>query len=117
MDSPLRKYTPLWSKYRPAILKMLVEAAEGPRQYKFMKHEFNNLNGKKGGSVGFAMTVTGSKPVKSMKDSEPALDLLNMLQTSPKGLELLRANTYEIVLDKDLMLHVSMIKPEVTTTN
>ena len=115
MDTPQRKYAPLWSKYRPAILKMMMGAAEGPQQYRFMKHEFTALNGKKGGTVSFSMIVSGSKPVKSMKDSETALDLLNMLQLSSKGSELLRANSYEIVLDRDLVLHVSMVTPETAT--
>ena len=104
-----RKYVPFWNKYRPAVLKMMVAAANGPQQYKFMHHEIQSMDGKKKGGFGFSLKVSGSKAVNNIRDSEMAQELLSMLQGSPKGSELIVTYTYEIVLDKQLVLHVSQI--------
>jgi hypothetical protein len=108
----LRKYAPLWNKYRPAILKMMLEAAAEPQTYKLMQHELVALDGKKKSNFGFSLRVSGSKAVNNIKDSELAQDLLNMLQLSRKATELTGLNTYDITLDRQLTLHVSQLKVE-----
>lgn len=109
METLNRKYAPLWNKYRPAILKMMLDAVQAPQQYKFMRHELVSMDEKKKGSFGFTLTVSKSRAVNKIKDSEIAQDLLNMLLLSRKGSELLNDNSYEIVLDKQFVLHVSQI--------
>jgi hypothetical protein len=112
MEMQLRKYAPLWSKYRPAILKMMLEAAEKPQQYRLMQHEFLAMDSKKKGGFGFSLVVSKSKAVNNIKDSEMAQDLLNMLQLSKKGSELLGTHSYEIMLDRQFNLHVSQVNQE-----
>ncbi len=116
MDSVSRKYAPLWNKYRPAILKMMVDAANEPQQYKLMQHELVAMDSKKKGGFGFTLQVTRSKATNNIKTSEIAQDLLNMLQTSKKATELMGVSSYEIVLDKQFMLHVNKVSTEVETT-
>ena len=111
MNMTFRKYAPLWNKYRPAILQMMVAAAYEPQQYKLMQHEIQAMDEKKKSGFGFNLFVSGSKATNNIKDSEIAQDLLNMLQLSRKGAELLVDFTYEIKLDKQFTLHISQINP------
>jgi hypothetical protein len=113
MDITLRKYAPLWNKYRPAILKMMVAAADEPQTYKLMQHELVAMDSKKKGGFGFTLQVAGNRPTNNIKQSEIAQDLFNMLQLSKKASELMGTNAYEIVLDKQFTLHVNQVKTEV----
>src|SRR5215208_3074405 len=105
MDQQLRKYAPLWNKYRPAILKMMLAAANEPQQYKLSSHEVLAHDSKKKGSPGFSLQVSKRKAVNNIKDSEIAQDLLNTLQASKRGSELIEQNDYSITLDKQFTLH------------
>ncbi|MCZ8356236.1 MAG: hypothetical protein O9340_15965 [Cyclobacteriaceae bacterium] len=106
------KYAPLWSKYRPAILKLLIDSASEPQTYKLMSHEIKSMDEKKKGSFSFNLHIAERKAVNNIKDSEIAQDLLNMLQQSKKGSELIQANRFEISMDKHFQLQVTQIKAE-----
>jgi hypothetical protein len=112
MNVTFRKYAPLWNKYRPAILKMMLAAAYEPQQYKLMQHEIQSMDEKKKTAFGFNLLISGSKATNNIKDSEIAQDLLNMLLLSRKGAELVDVHSYEIMLDKKFILHVSQINKE-----
>jgi hypothetical protein len=112
MNVTFRKYAPLWNKYRPAILKMMLAAAYEPQQYKLMQHEIQSMDEKKKTGFGFNLVVSGSKATNNIKDSEIAQDLLNMLLLSRKGAELVDVHSYEIMLDKKFILHVSQVNKE-----
>ena len=106
MDIDQRKYAPLWNKYRPAILKMMLAAAFEPQEYKLTEYEFKAMGGKKANGFGFSLLVADSWAVNNIKDSEVAQDLLNMLQLSRKGAELIHLNSYELVMDKHFILRI-----------
>jgi hypothetical protein len=106
-DLPNRKYAPLWSKYRPVILKMMIDSLQEPQQYQLMRHEFQALDEGKKKSIGFSLQVFKNKALNDIKTSEVAQDLLHMLLQSRKGIELMDSNTFEISLDRQLILHVS----------
>jgi hypothetical protein len=112
MDMSYRKYASLWNKYRPAILKMMLAAIDEPQQYKLMRHELQAMDEKRKSGFGFNLLVSGNKAINNIKDSEIAQDLLNMLILSRKGSELLGDYTYEIVLDKQFILHVRQVNTE-----
>jgi len=105
-------YVSLWSKYRPAILKLMVEAEGGTQQYKFFGHEFKSLNPKEKGYT-FSMQAFQGRALNDIRKSATAQDLLHVLLQSKKGTELLDASKYEFVLDKQFTLSVSTIQPEV----
>ena len=113
MNVTFRKYAPLWNKYRPAILKMMVSAAQEPQQYKLMQHEIQAMDEKKKTGFGFNLLVSGGKATNNIKDSEIAQDFLNMLLLSRKGSELVDAHSYEIMLDKRFILHISQVNQKV----
>lgn len=101
------KYAFLWDKYRPAILKFMVDSKEGPQQYKLFKHEFQNVNPSNKGGYTFELRVYQGKAVNDIRTSDIAKDLLIILQQSNKAMELAEDKLYQFSLDKNLMLHVT----------
>ena len=102
-----RTFSPIWNKYRPAILKMMLDAAEKPQQYKLSAHEFRALNQKQKGGFNFTLQVSKSRALNNIRDNVVAQDLLDVLQLSKKASELSEAAPYEIVLDKQFVLHIN----------
>jgi hypothetical protein len=105
-----RTYISLWNKYRPAILKMMMTASEGTQQYKFFAHEFKGLNPKEK-DYSFILQTHHGKAISNIKTSTTAQDLLEMLNSSQKGAELLNSGQYEFVMDKKFILSVKKIVP------
>lgn len=107
-------YTPVWAKYRPAILKLMLDASREEQEYKLYEHEFRALNEKKKGGFHFTLQMSKGKAINKIKDSMAAQDLLSVLQLSTKALELTNDNAYQIMLDKNFVLHVSKLNQENT---
>jgi hypothetical protein len=105
-------YTPLWNKYRPALLKLMLAAEQGSQQYKFSGHEFKALNSKEK-SYSFELRAFQGKAVNNIKSSIIAQELLEVLNLSPKASELMDSGTFQFVLDKKFVLHVSRPQPVV----
>lgn len=101
-----RIYTFVWSKYRPAILKLMIAAADGPQQYKFSDHEFRRINPKEKGGYSFTLRAFQSRAMNDIRASAPAQDLLRILQQSEKASSLMNASIYEFILDKQFVLHI-----------
>ena len=108
-------YTNLWSKYRPAILRLMVDSAEGPQKYKFSTHEFKNINPNEKGGHSFTLRVFQGKAVNNIKTSVVAKDLLVILKQSKTAAELTDTSTYEFTLDKQFTLHIKQDEPEIET--
>lgn len=104
-----RIYTYVWSKYRPAVLKLMIDAGQGQQQYKFSPHEFRRINPKEKGGHRFTLRVFQGQAVNNIRETPVAQDLLWILQQSRKALELVEASTYEFILDKNFMLNVTRI--------
>lgn len=112
-----RDFFPLWKKYKPAILFMMKEAAKGPQQYSFQKHEFDDLNPKKTSAYSFKFSVTSGLRASATKKSLLAEDLLMVLKGSEKAIELVESSEFDFELDKEFKLHVSARPlPEGSTT-
>ena len=99
-------YAHVWNKYRPVILKLMMASTEEPQQYKLSGHEFKDVNPKEKGSYAFTFQAFQGKPVTSIKTSEMALGLMNVLQQSRKAIELMETEKFEFVMDKNFTLHV-----------
>lgn len=102
-------YAPLWNKYRPAVLKLMVDAKTAPQEYQLFAHEVRAL-APKSKSLSFTMRVQGNKPLTSIKDSVIASDLLHALTLSKKATELMEQNAYEFTLTRDFKLHVAIVQ-------
>jgi len=103
-------YISLWNKYRPVIIQLMVNSAEGPQKYKFFDHEFKALNPKEK-SYSFALAAYQGKATNNIKTSLLAQDLLNMLNMSRKATELMQSNHFEFNMDKQFILHVKRPAP------
>jgi len=104
-------YVSLWSKYRPAILKLMVAAGEGTQQYKLFDHEFKTLNPKEKGYT-FTMQAFKGRAMNDIRKSATAQDLLHVLLQSKTASELLDGGKYEFTLDKQFTLSVSAVQAE-----
>ena len=103
-------YVSLWSKYRPAIIQLMVASQEGPKQYKLYAHEFKVLNAKEK-SYSFEMRAFKGKAVNKSKTTANALDLLAVLNDSKKASELMAETQFDFMLDKQYVLHVTRVEP------
>lgn len=104
-------YVSLWNKYRPAILKLMVDAGNGTQQYKLFDHEFKMLNPKEKGYT-FSMQASQGRALNDIRKSATAQDLLHVLLQSKKATELLDSGKYEFILDKQFTLSVTALQPE-----
>lgn len=108
----MKIYTPLWNKYRPAIIRMMVDSFDTPQEYKLFAHEFKAVNARPKGGYNFVLKVSKGKAINNIRDSVIAQELLEILQLSRKASELLDEAPYQIEMDKQFILHVSKIQTE-----
>ncbi|MDH5609610.1 MAG: hypothetical protein OEY56_09020 [Cyclobacteriaceae bacterium] len=101
------KFTYVWKKYRPAILNLMVASADGPQTYQLSNHEFKDIHPKEKSGYSFNLQVFQGKAINNIKTSTMAKDLLLILQQSKTVSELTDVSTYEFVLDKQFVLHIS----------
>lgn len=102
------KYTHLWQKYKPMILKLMVEADKGPQLYQFQRHEFADLNNQKPTGYSFKLEVFKNQKQNKLT-SNVAIDLLSILQSSSKSEELTHENKYLFKLDSKFSLEISRL--------
>ncbi|NJN26963.1 MAG: hypothetical protein HC819_13780 [Cyclobacteriaceae bacterium] len=102
----VQKYTFLWSKYRPALLRFMIDAEAEPQEYQFLDHEFKSINAKEKGGYSFVLRVFQGKAINDIKSSALAKDLLSVLQKSRKAVELMDQSVYEFTMNKQFMLEV-----------
>jgi hypothetical protein len=105
----MKVFTPVWNKYRPAILKMMLDSLDSPQQYKLSAHEFKAMNARQKGGYTFVLQVSKGRAINNIRGSVIAQELLEILQLSRKASELIEEAPYQITLDKQFVLHVSKI--------
>ncbi len=101
-----RTYSGLWSKYRPALLKLMIDSEQEPQQYRLSSHEFIACNNGKKITFSFELEVAEGKIVSGTKGSGVAQDLLEVLRISPKANELLSAGRYHFLMNNQFILHI-----------
>jgi hypothetical protein len=79
--SSSRSYSFVWQKYRPAILKLMLDSSESPQQYQFSKHEIKIINPKEQGGYAFTLKVHKGRSVNDIRTSIIAKDLLDGFTT------------------------------------
>ena len=105
-------YIQIWSKYRPAILQLMVTSEEGPQSYQFFSHEFKRLNPKEKGGYTFTLEAFQGKAQNNIRNSMVAQNLMSVLDSSKKASELLQEDQYLFTMDKQFVLHVSKVEDE-----
>lgn len=105
----LRTYTPVWHKYRPVILRMMIDSTEGPKTYQLSEHEFKAMDTRKKGGYSFTLEVGNGKIKNNVKDILIAQDLWQVLQLSPKATDLIQQSSYRFEMDKNYMLRIETL--------
>lgn len=98
-----------WNKYRPVVLKLMVEAKETPQSYGFFAHELRSIT-PKGASPIFTVQLHNGKPLQRLKESVITHGLIQMLSSSRKAMELMQTDTYEFSLNREHKLNVTLVK-------
>lgn len=106
-STSVKKYSPLWHKYRPVLVKHMVNSADEAQTYQMSSHEFRDIDPKQKGGHSFTLRFFNSRPENNIKTSVVAQDLLMILQQSGKARELSESAIYEFVMDKQFVLTVS----------
>ena len=104
-----RTYTPIWHKYRPVILKMMIDSKVEPKEYQLSAHEFKALSLRPKGGCSFTLQVANGKVQNNIRDVEVAQDLWEILQLSPKASELIGSSSYQFSMDKNYRLRVEFL--------
>lgn len=99
-------YSYIWHKYRPVILRLMVNAEGTPQQYAFSDHEFKRMFPKNRSSLAFILYIHRSKALNNIKTSPLARALLGILQQSQTAVRLTEDSTYEFMLDEKFVFHV-----------
>lgn len=84
-----------------------MDSLVSPQEYKMSGHEFKAMDMKQKGSYNFTLQVSKGKAINNIRDSIIAQELLEVLQTSKKAQELVDQAPYEIMMDRQFVLHVS----------
>jgi hypothetical protein len=117
MQEEAHPFSPLWNKYRPVILKLMSGAVSEPQQYQLFTHEFKSLSKKDKVSFNFLLEAHNGKALNNIKASQPALDLLFVLQQSKTAQQLMTEATYEFSLDKKFIFHVNRKALDASASN
>jgi len=106
-------YIPLWSKYKPVLIKLMRDAANAPQSYQFISHEFRDINPKERSGHSFKLEAHKRKAQNNIKMSVVAQDLLDILIKSNTAYELMEESMYEFKMDKEFMLTVTKHEVEI----
>lgn len=99
-------YGHLWNKYRPVILRLMIDAHERPQRYVFSAHEFRRVFPKNRGSLAFILYLHRSKAINNIKTSLLAHSLVGILRESKTAVRLTESSTFELKLDENFIMHV-----------
>jgi hypothetical protein len=106
MQTSQAPYSHIWHKYRPAILRLMVDAEKAPQQYKFSGHEFRQIFPKNRTSLAFNLNLHRSKAVNNIRTSPLAHALLKVLQDSQTAVKLSEGSSFDLTLDDKFIFRV-----------
>jgi hypothetical protein len=101
-------YHSIWSKYRPAILQLMIASENQSQEYRLFDHEFKALQPKEK-DYSFEFRAHKGKSLNKTTLRTNAKDLLEVLNMSRKATELMDESEFEFVLDKKFILHITRI--------
>lgn len=90
-------YSHIWNKYRPVILRLMVDSENAPQYYAFSVHEFTRVFPKNRSNLAFILFLHRSKALNNIKSSPLAQSLLAMLRESKTVVRLTEHSTFEFV--------------------
>ncbi len=106
-SAKMGNYFHVWQKYKPVIVKLMMDSEKKPQTYQLSDHEFRDVNLKRKTGYSFKFKFHSKRSLSSLKTKLLAEDLLSVLLHSNTACELSQDATFEFELDKDFKLHVS----------
>ncbi len=110
-------YILLWNKYKPVLIKLMRDAANGPQEYQFISHEFRDLNPKERGGHAFKLEAYKRRAQNDIKMTVVAQDLMEILLKSNTAYELMEEAMYEFTMNKEFKLIVTRHEVETPEEN
>lgn len=108
-----KEFFPVWKKYRPVILKLMIDSLEGAAQsYQLSQHEFSDVNSRKSALLSFKLEAHKGRVLYPKEASVVTSDLLILLKQSAKAMELMDASVFTFVLDTQFNLTISSVLSE-----
>lgn len=98
------KYLYVWKKYKPVLVKLMVDAVEEPQHFQLSGHEFKDIDAR---SCSFSLEVLDGKALNVVKVSLIAKELLYILKQSGRAVELMTNAQYTYKMGADFILHVT----------
>ena len=96
----------LWRKYRPVVLRLMMDAKEDSQQYVFSSDEFRKMFPKSSRKLAFILYLHRSRALNNIKSSVLAQSLVDVLRQSKTSASLCNDATFEFVLDEQFIFHV-----------
>jgi hypothetical protein len=106
IETAQSRYCHLWHKYRPVILRLMIDAKDAPQHYALSNHEFRRIFPKNQSSLAFILYIHRSRAVNNIKTSPLAHALLQVLRDSKTAIKLTERSTFEFLLDEKFIIHV-----------
>lgn len=105
------KYLPLWTKYRPAIIKMMKMAKEEQQQqdYQLSEHEFTDIGERIISRYAFNIEIKLGKVTNDISKTAVARDLVKAIEGSNFAKKLMEDSSYKINMGKDFNIKVNLI--------
>ena len=112
-SEPIGNYAHVWSKYKPVIVKMMVDSKqEGAQEYQLSKHEFVDVNPKRVTGYNFDIEIIKGRILAEPKGNLLLKDLMYVLKRSEKASILMEYKKFNMVLNKEFKLTVNSEAPE-----
>jgi len=106
-SAKMGNYFHVWQKYKPVIVKLMMDSEKKAQTYQLSDHEFRDVNPKRKTGYSFKFKFHSKRSLSNLKSKLLAEDLLSVLLHSNTASELSYDATFEFELDKDFKLHVS----------
>jgi hypothetical protein len=87
----------------------MAAAQESPQRYQFSSHEFKAMNPRERSGYSFSMRAYRGRSIDKTRTPFIALELLTILETSKRAIELFDQSVYEFTLDRNFVLHISRV--------
>lgn len=96
----------LWRKYRPVVLRLMMDAEEDSQRYVFSSDEFRKMFPKSRRKLAFILYFHRSRALNNIKASILAQSLIDVLRLSKTSASLCNDATFEFILDENFVFHV-----------
>lgn len=111
-SEPIGNYAHVWSKYKPVIVKMMVDSSEKEQEYQLSNHEFVDVNPKRVTGYSFDIEISKGRILVEPKGNLLLKDFMYVLKKSEKANVLMETRNFNVALSKDFKLTITSSEVE-----